>query len=134
MPAITGPYLSAKIALSRLQGVEDVLAKYTVLVVELKGNLTPEQASTFIPFYRGSILAHITKQVSISAAEGIIDSAASSVESCNKNSLLTPAIAGVPVNPAQGANAFEQIALLADALNAADQLETLINNANQILQ
>lgn len=127
---ISAPYISAKMAMIRLAPVNAALG----LLPTLFENLTNSGNGDVIAVYKKSILNHITNTVQRATDESIVSALAGASESDEKNSLLTPVITTIPVNPAAPANAIEQAAMIAEGLTVADDLNNLLNNANTILK
>lgn len=134
MASITTPYLSAKIAQQRVNPVVVTLNYIAQMSTDLAGaGLSPARVTAMMTFYKRTLLNYIQNAVTRGASEALYHSLSGAGESDNKNASLTPIIAGTPVNPIAVTNAAELVAMLADGVQAANDLQTIINNANQIL-
>lgn len=134
---ITQPYISVKVALARMPGMAAILQQIPTLINNINtlktAGINGDKLDAFVKSYKQNLLGAINLEISIAANEAIAYALASATESDQKNSLLTPIIAGTPVNPAAGDNEAELTATLLDAANTLVTLNQLLNNANTIL-
>lgn len=134
---VTTAYVTAKITLIRLRQIDASLEAISNLLLNIKGlinnGLTEVEANNIISAYKAKVLAILQREIASVTDEAIATSLAAAVESDDKNALLTPVIAGIPVNPALGANLSELQALIADGVLATNTLFNLISKINQTL-
>lgn len=123
---ITAPYISAKNALLHISpwdipGMSQVMSRLNSLNM---ANIAQE--------YSKNIKAYLELELKFHLEEAAISALSGAVESGLKNSMLTPIIATIPVNPAAGINFAEQEALLLDAANSGKKLVDLIKTINNL--
>lgn len=132
--SLTAPYISAKLAVYRLSGIGTVLDYIGQMSADLKdAGLPKDKIDAMMSFYKQRVLDFIELQVTDASTLAIIHSLSSAGESDNKNTLLTPIIAGIVVNPAAASNTLELTEMLADGLEVAQELTQILTNATNIL-
>lgn len=134
MASVTTPYLTAKIITQRVNPVLSTLDYIAQFSTDLAGvGIAKERQIRILTSYKNSLKSFITDAVIRGTKEAVFYALSGAGESDNKNALLTPIIAGTPVNPGSVDNNLELIAILADGVQAAEDLQTIINNVDQIL-
>lgn len=131
---ISNPYLASKIALIRLSRVNALLQKISTLEQSIKNSgMQLEQANNLISIYKSNLLTLIKNRIEDAAEGAIVHALSAATEAGEKNTLLTPVIASIPVNPAAGLNIAEIAAMVLDGSNAAASLANLLDNATKLL-
>jgi hypothetical protein len=134
MAYITAPYLNARLGLQRLAGFQQLLSTYETVINNMTVlGLSANQLSRIQSGWKQRLKTYFDEEVQRLANEAIYHALAAASESDNKNSLLTPIIAGVPVNPVAADNLLESGVMLADGALAATQLTDLINKVTTML-
>lgn len=123
---ITGPYLSAKLAVIKLVHLN---IPATINVIDRMNSLGLTGVSAI---YKANVKNYVKNEVEIYAKEAIAHALSGAVESGTKNQLLATVIAGVLVNPGQFANTIEQTALLIDAAKTAIEVKDIILSVNNL--
>jgi len=122
---ITDLYISANLSIMELKEIHDMLPDITSVL-----EVMPEDIK---PTYNLALQNTVSRIVERMNQVGTYLSLSGAVESDAKNSLLTPVIAGIPVNPGEATNVAEQTALLADAQTANTNLQTMLDEINAVI-
>lgn len=131
---ISNPYLASKLALLRLSKVSAALQKISILENSIKNSgMQLQEANSLISIYKASLLTMIKNRIEDAANGAIVHAISGATEAGEKNTLLTPIIAGIPVNPAAGLNVAEISTMVLDGSNAAISLANLLDNATKLL-
>lgn len=141
MMGVSSALIENRYALLRLSKLNNQISSASEAINNLVslsqlGILSEDEAKALAQSYKSAIRDHLTQELSQSKEIGILLSSASLAETEDKMGKLTPIIAATPVltNTTPAELLAESTLILADATKDLKELNSIINNINNLIK